>query len=49
MSNVKTWIAGKKKWLLAASAILTALVAWSTGAVDFKTLFANIMQSLFGS
>lgn len=46
MNALKTWLAGKKTYLLTAVAILTALAAFATGDLSAGQLLAAILAAL---
>jgi hypothetical protein len=43
------WLQGKKTYLVALAAILTAVVAWLNGAIDVVTLVQTIFAALGGA
>jgi len=49
MDKVRTFLAGKKTYLLAIAGALMALVAWSVGEMDTKTLIEALFAAAMGS
>ena len=46
MDKIREWLKGKKSYILGVSAILAAVVSWSTGALDAKEAIGTIMAAL---
>ena len=48
MGNIKTFLEGKKTYILALGAIVTALGAYASGSIDTVTLIQSIWAALTG-
>ena len=44
--NIQLWLSGKKTYVVAVSGILTAVVAWSQGAIDTAQLVAALFAAV---
>jgi hypothetical protein len=46
MDAIKTWLSGKKTYIVTVAGLLTSAVAWATGTIDTKTMVEAIFAAV---
>ena len=49
MGKIREWLNGKKTYLVAGAAVIGAVIAWATGAVDLVEAIKVILGAVLGT